>query len=515
MKISGKRAGVVVATVCIQLTIGIAYIWSAFQGGITEGLFAGNNALAGLTFSLLLASLTISSVFGGKLATRFSTRAVIIAGGIMVAIGFFSASFVTYNTRWLLWLTYGVIGGAGMGFTYTPSLACVQKWFPHKKGLITGVVVTALGLGTVIFTPLVEFMIYSFNGINFVGINTGESLTFMILAGVFLVFGVVGGIFMQNPPEGYADFVNDKLKEKLKQCEKCDDVLGAKDAVAHIEGEHETEAGDDCEACPKPIVYAFHPPIKRAKRPKLPEFVPRNLNATQMLKTPYYYLMTAALMLACINGLMVINFARPIAYLRGFRDVAFVAILAVGLSNSGGRILWGAISDKLGRLNTMFILLGSTALFAPFIVIVPGGGVFAIIALIGLCYGGILAIFPAFTAEVFGVKNLATNYGFVLLGFGVGAIVASQIAGVFANSAMPIYEMCETYGGYILVRAGDITKMLPAFLIAMVCAFASAMLMMTIKIMNNKRKIKLYIRALGDKWKEKWKNKKKSDKQGE
>jgi len=530
MKITGKRAVVVVATVCIQLIIGIAYIWSAFQEGVTYGLFGGQNQLAGLTFSLLLASLTISSVFGGKLAARFSTRTVIIAGGIMVSIGFFSAAFVTENTRWLLWLTYGIIGGAGMGFTYTPSLACVQKWFPHKKGLITGVVVAALGLGTAAFGPLVPLMVANFSGIehSFIGLYTGESLTFMVLAAVFLVVCVVGGLFMKNPPEGYVEFVNVNYREKLNKCKECDDdtyrdinsdsVLDKQavetalcrppiesDAIVHVEGEHDIQKEEeDCENCPKPIVYAFHPPVRRAKRPKLPEFAPRNLYSKQMLKTPYYYLMTFALMLACISGLMVINFARDIARLQGFTGgIATVAILAIGLSNSGGRIIWGLISDKLGRLNSIFILLGLTTVLSPFMAIVPGGGVFAIIALIGLCYGGILAIFPALTAEVFGAKNLATNYGFVLLGFGVGAIVASQIAGVFANMALPLYDY---YGN--IIRYGDISKMLPAFLIGMACTFLAAMLMMTIKIMNGRKKIKLFIRALGDKWKNKMKGKK-------
>jgi len=524
MLVSKKRAGVVIATVCIQLIIGIAYIWSAFQGGVSRGLFGGNNALAGLTFSLLLASLTIASVFGGKLVARFSVRAVVIAGGIMVAIGFFSAAFVTEGTRWLLWLTYGVIGGAGMGFTYTPSIACAQRWFPHKRGLITGIVVAALGLGTVLFAPVVEVMISSFYGIapNIVGITTGESLTFMVLAGIFLVVCVIGGIFMKNPPEGYADFIATQQKEKIKLAQAAESKAQS-DSEIQLEQQQEEETlaaielaqinevaidldiitssesseklnNDTIEDhnitlteegyCPAnaPSVYGYH----HSKRIKIREFPTRNLNAKQMLKSGYYYLITVAMLLAVISGLMVINFARPIAVLRGFESVAFVAVLAVGLSNSAGRILWGAISDKLGRLNTLLILLGATALFAPFIAIVPGAGVFVFIALIGLCYGGILAIFPALTAEIFGVKNLATNYGFILLGFGIGAIVASQIAGVFANNA---------------IQYQDVGRMLPAFLIAMACAFTSGMLIMTVKIMNSRKKIRLFIRALGDKWK--------------
>ena len=130
MEVSMKRQGVycVLAAIAIQLTLGIAYIWSVFQTGIANSIFGGDNAAAGLTFSLLLATLTIGSVLGGKLAAKYNTRRVVFIGGLIISAGFFLASFVTADFSWLLWLTYGVMGGVGMGFTYSTTIAIAQKW---------------------------------------------------------------------------------------------------------------------------------------------------------------------------------------------------------------------------------------------------------------------------------------------------------------------------------------------------------------------------------------------------
>ena len=136
-----QRIVSVAAAVAIQLCLGVAYIWSVFQTGIANSIFNGDNAAANLTFSLLLSVLTLGSVLGGKLAAKYSTRAVVITGGIILSSGFFLASFVTTSTPWLLWLGYGVMGGLGMGFTYSTTIACAQKWFPEKKGLATGMIV--------------------------------------------------------------------------------------------------------------------------------------------------------------------------------------------------------------------------------------------------------------------------------------------------------------------------------------------------------------------------------------
>jgi len=405
-----NRQGIynVLAAVAIQLTLGIAYIWSVFQTGIANSIFGGDNAAAGLSFSLLLVTLTIGSVIGGKLAVKYSTRIVIFTGGIILSAGFFLASFVTANVAWLLWVTYGIMGGIGMGFTYSTTIACAQKWYPHKKGLITGIIVSALGFGGVIFTPIVERLITAFGGA-----GTGEPQTFMVLSAIFLVVCTVGCLFIKNPPEGY----------------KMDLVVA------------NTKGGSPA----------------------------RSLTPSEMFKTPQFYLVTGAFLLACMGGLMMIGFAKPIAVAKGLASTATIGVLAISMFNSLGRLFWGMVSDKLGRINTLIVLLSAGAVFSLLVNAANGYWIYVLIALIGFAYGGLLSNFPSLTADLFGAKHMATNYGFVLFGFGCGAVISSQIAGYYKNLAI-----------------NDISLMFPAFVIASCCAAAGIVMLLILKKINKK-----------------------------
>ena len=407
-----KKRGiyVVISSLLIQLTIGIAYIWSVFQTGIADRLFDGNHASASLTFSLLLAALTVGTVFGGKLAAKYSTRMCVFVGGIVISLGFFLAALVQPEFSWMLWLTYGVMGGFGMGLTYSTTIACCQKWYPHKKGLVTGIIVASLGFGGVVFTPIVERLVYIFGGGGEYYEYYGWSGTFMVLSAVFLTVCTIGCIFLKSPPDGYM-------------------TSGASAAAV---------------AAPK---KAFTP--------------------SEMLKTPQFYLLIFTLMLACMGGLMMIAFARPIAVGRGLIETATIGVLAISITNSAGRLFWGMISDKLGRINTILILLAGNTTLPLLVNSVDGNLIFVLIAFIGFFYGGLLSNFPALTADIFGAKHVATNYGFVLLGFGAGAIISSQIAGHFRN-----------------IAADDINLMFPAFIIASVCAAAGLIMMLVLKKMT-------------------------------
>jgi len=401
---------VVFAAIAIQLTVGIAYIWSVFQTGIANSIFGGNNAAAGLTFSLLLAMLAIGSVIGGKLAAKFSTRIVVFMGGIILGLGFFLASFVTENIPWLLWMTYGVMGGLGMGFTYSTTIACAQKWYPFKKGFVTGTIVSAIGVGGVVFTPIVENLLSVFGGR-----GIGEPKTFMVLSAVFLVVCTIGSFFMKNPPDG---FLADKIVSNAATANSI-----------------------------------------------------KSYTTSEMLKTFQFYLITATLLLSCMGGLMMIGFAKPIAEAKGLVETATIGVLAISLTNSLGRLFWGMVSDKLGRINTLLVLLFGTAALSLFVNAAAEYWVFVLIALIGFFYGGIIGTFPSLTADLFGPKNMAANYGFVLLGFGAGAIISSQIAGHFRN---------------IAAEANDIGLMFPAFVIASCFAAAGIIMMLILKKMKKR-----------------------------
>jgi OFA family oxalate/formate antiporter-like MFS transporter len=400
-----KKYPPLIAAIAIQLTVGIAYIWSVFQTGVADGVFGGDNAAAGLTFSLVIATLGAGSVAGGKVAAKYSTRLAVFIGGVITGAGFFLASFTKPGFSWLLWVTYGVMGGVGMGFVYSTTIACVQRWYPHKKGMVTGIIVAAMGLGGVVFTPVVAGLISAFGGE-----SVGELKTFMVLSAVFLVTCTVGSVFMKDPPEGY--------------------LAGAGAAAS---GNKTAGAA-------------------------------RNYSTKEMLKSARFYLITATFMLGCMGGLMLITFAKPIAIAKGLESTATIGVLAVTMFNSLGRLCWGMVSDRLGRIKTIIILLVGTAALSLFVNGSAGYWIYVLIALIGFFYGGLLSNFPSLTAELFGPKNMAVNYGFVLLGFGAGGIISSQVAGYYKNMA-----------------AENIDLMAPAFVIASCCALAGVAMMVALK----------------------------------
>jgi len=179
------------------------------------------------------------------------------------------------------------------------------------------------------------------------------------------------------------------------------------------------------------------------------------------------------MMLACMGGLMMIGFAKPIAVAKGLIETATIGVLAISMTNSLGRLFWGMISDKIGRINTIFILSSGTAVLSLFMNLATGNWIFVLIAFIGFFYGGVLGTIPSLTADLFGAKYMAVNYGVVLLGFGLGAIVSSQIAGHFKN-----------------VATNDINLMFPAFIIASCCAAAGLVMMLVLKAMTKRKKLR-------------------------
>src|SRR3979411_84187 len=188
-KVTTNRWGIAVAGVLLQIALGGVYAWSVFRVPLANQ-FGWSISEVNLTFTIRIFVLGIAAFFGGLWLNRKGPRVVAVTGGALYGLGVFLAS-LSANNLWWLYLSYGVIGGIGLGFAYIVPVAVLVKWFPDRRGLITGVAVGGFGAGALITAPLATRLIQSVGVLN----------TFAYLGLGYLVVTLIAGWFMQNPPE--------------------------------------------------------------------------------------------------------------------------------------------------------------------------------------------------------------------------------------------------------------------------------------------------------------------------
>jgi OFA family oxalate/formate antiporter-like MFS transporter len=362
----------VAAALLLQFSIGAVYAWSVFSAALEEAdAFQLSKLEASLPFTVTIGMIFIGSYLGGRLQDVRGPRPVAMIGGVIYAIGIILASFANSGDQlWLIILGYGVISGFGLGFAYIVPIAMLQKWFPDKRGLITGLAVGGFGFGAVLTSPVAQWLID----------RDPEDPTsaFLPLGIAYLVMSLIGASVFRNPPEGYV-------------------VPGYEPAKADGSG---AGAGKD-------------------------------YTQSEALHTPQWYLLTLILTLNVSAGISLISQAKLSATdIAGYSVSGAATLVGVlAIFNGGGRIVWAAVSDRIGRMPAfaaMLVLQGvclitlphasSTVLF------------FVLAAVIYLCYGGGFGTMPATAGDFFGVKNAGAIYGLMLIGWSLGGIIGPVIA---------------------------------------------------------------------------------------
>jgi OFA family oxalate/formate antiporter-like MFS transporter len=374
MKVTNRWI-IAIAAVLIQIALGAVYAWSVFRAPLVNQ-FHWSISEVTLTFTISIFVLGVSAFFGGLWLNRTGPRVVALTGGVLYGLGVFLASF-SANKLWWLYLSYGLIGGIGLGFSYIVPVAVLVKWFPDRRGLITGVAVGGFGAGALITAPVATSLIQS------VGVLT----TFAYLGIAYLVVTVLGGLFMQNPPEGWRPMGWVQTASETKQ---------------------------------------------RARH---------DYSLREALQTWQWYALWLLLFLNTFAGISVISQEAPI-----FQELvgvtAVVAASMVGIASIGnavGRVLWAWVSDLLSRRTTflvMFLLQVALFWFLPSITTVALMTILTFIVL--MCYGGGFGTMPAFAADYFGSKNVGPIYGLMLTAWGVASAVGPLL----------IAYMRETTGSY-------------------------------------------------------------------
>src|SRR6202163_2550176 len=187
---TNNRWIIAIAGVFFQIALGAVYAWSVFRVPLAKQ-FGWSISEVTLTFTISIFVLGIAAFFGGLWLNRKGPRIVALTGGVLYGLGVFLASFS--HNLWWLYFSYGLIGGIGLGLGYIVPVAVLVKWFPDRRGLITGIAVGGFGAGALITAPVATRLIQT----------VGVLHTFAYLGIAFLIVTVISGSFMQTPPEGW------------------------------------------------------------------------------------------------------------------------------------------------------------------------------------------------------------------------------------------------------------------------------------------------------------------------
>ncbi len=377
-----NRWGIAVAAVLMQLCLGAAYGWSVFKKPLMQGDGWSETSVQ-LNFTLAILFLGVGTVIGGLWQDRVGPRKVATVAGVLYGVGYLLAGYgAAHHSLSTIYWGYGVLGGIGMGMGYITPVATLVKWFPDKRGLMTGVAVCGYGAGALVMAPIAAPMI----------VSHGVPYTFTAFGIVYLIVVVIAAQFYANPPQGWT-------------------------------------------------LPGWTPTSSVAKAASSYNFTVREAASTWQ-----FYLLWAMLFLNVSAGIMIISQASPMAQSKEFVGMtAIQAAGMVGLIsifNGLGRVFWAWVSDLIGRARVYFLLYAIQAVVFFALTSIHNATVFSIaFAIIGLCYGGGFGTMPSFTADFFGPKYMGGIYGWILLAWGAAAIPSPimiarlhQQTGVFSTS---------------------------------------------------------------------------------
>ena len=358
-----NRWVIAIAGIIMQMALGAVYAWSVYRVPLSEAYGGASASAVNTTFSISILALGFAAFFGGLWMGRSGPRIVALAAGVLYGAGIFLSSFAG-SSLFILYLTYGLMAGIGIGLGYIVPLATLIKWFPDRRGFITGLAVAGFGAGAVLTAPIAKQLVLSI----------GVFPTFAIMGVIYFVMVVGAALFMKNPPEGWKPEGWEPDTTERSDRSGVDFELGG------------------------------------------------------ALKTWQWYALWAMLFLNVSAGIAIIAEADPIAQEIAGVGPATAALLVILISvgNGAGRFLWAWLSDAIGRkwvFLTMYLLQAVLFILLPII----GSASFFLLAAICIvivsCYGGGFGTMPAFNADYFGSANVGKIYGLMITAWGFGGVL--------------------------------------------------------------------------------------------
>ncbi len=385
----------------LMICLGTVYAWSFFQKPLVE---ANNwtNSQVMWAFNFAICFLGLAAAWGGINLAKYGPTKLATIGGALFGIGYFIAAFaLKQQSLLLLYVGYGVIGGIGLGLGYVTPVATAAKWFPDRKGFVTGMVVMGFGFGALLMSKVFAPFLMKMTSNNLVSV-------FAYLGAAFLVLTVICAVFLKNPPSGY-----------------------------------------------NPPGYT--PPAAAAKSGTAGgEIAP----LSQYLLSGKFMMMWIVFFCNIAAGIAIISFQSPLMQdiMKNSKpDLSKEALAGYGatliaissLFNGIGRFFWGGLSDKLGRTKVFQILLGTQIIAFLVLVFTGNPWIFGfMVCYVLLCYGGGFGTMPSFVTDTFGAKLMASVYGVILTAWAAAGVVGPQIFALIKDTYKDNPGTAATYSFY-------------------------------------------------------------------
>ena len=369
-----KRWLYLVSGVFTMLFSGVLYAWSILKIPF-KNEFNWSDSVLAFNFTLTMCFFCLGAFFGSLICKKIGPKITLVLAGVLVGVGFVTTGLLSEQIPYLLYLTYAVLSGTGIGISYNVVVSTVNSWFPDKKGFASGCLMMGFGISTLLLGNIISAL--------FENANVGWSKAYILLGVVVAIVLVLAGLVLRKPSADI-EFPTPKAKKNTqKEC-----------------------------------------------------FETRDFSTKEMLKSFTFWRAFVFMALITAVGNSVISFARDLVIsVEAAPALATTLVGVLSVFNGIGRILTGAIYDSLGRKTTM-LASNILTIFAAGLTLVAVQTNSLPLCIIGLCltglsYGSCPTMTSAFTASFYGTKYFPTNYS--LTNFNL--IVASFIA-TFSNSLL-------------------------------------------------------------------------------
>ncbi len=371
MNHQGLRLRSVIASCLAMFCIGIVYIWSVFQQPVID-YFGSSSELVSMLSSAIISMYVAGGLIGGCIQDRFSPRTSALTGSVLFFGGLMLSSFLGKDQLWLMFITYGVVTGLGVGFVYSGCINSIQKWFPGRRGFSTSLAVFAFGLSAAMYTTLIEWLLRrpSFG-------DHALPSTFRAIACIFGGAVLLFSCFIRNPASGWDG--------------------------------------------------------NRTSRTVLSER--RQLTTREAIKTGEFWCIALTQFFQPAAYMMLLPLIKTIGAARGLSPAMLTLTVSLtGISSAVSRLLNGSLSDKIGRIRTLYLLTLLILCGAVALSFSKGLIYLIIVQIIVFGYNGPAGIFPALVTDSFGTKYSGSNWGSIFLFLGLSSLIFTRLAAVISKS---------------------------------------------------------------------------------